>query len=72
MTLPFLLSALIFLPLLAGAFVLLLGEDDNPGFARGTALAMRLSSFWATCAPAGWPVASEIAAPPTRSAVVRP
>jgi NADH-quinone oxidoreductase subunit M len=45
MTLPFLLSALIFLPLLAGAFVLLLGEDENPGFARGTALAVSVANM---------------------------
>lgn len=45
MTLPFLLSVLIFLPLLAGAFVLLFGEDDHPAFARGAALAATVTNF---------------------------
>lgn len=45
MTLPFLLSVLIFLPLVAGAFVLLFGEDDHPGFARGAALAATVTNF---------------------------
>ena len=40
--------------------------------ARGAMPDIRASSFWATCAPAGWPVIRETVAPPISSAVESP
>lgn len=45
MTLPHLLSVLIFLPLVAGALLLLFGDEENAGFARGAALAVAVVNF---------------------------
>lgn len=45
MTLPFLLSVLIFLPLISGVLLLLLAEGDSPAFSRGTALAVTVTNW---------------------------
>ena len=45
MTLPYLLSILIFLPIVAGAFLLFFADDDAPGLSRGTAVSVGIANF---------------------------
>jgi NADH-quinone oxidoreductase subunit M len=45
MTLTYLLSLLIFVPLVAGVLLLLFGEDDTPNFSRGAALSVAVTTM---------------------------
>lgn len=45
MTLPYLLSVLIFLPIACGAFLLFFADDDHPGLSRGTAVSVGIANF---------------------------